>query len=160
MNLEMLKERLERGENLHTEFKIWPVHPDDLASSIVAFANTDGGQIILGVDDKGGIMGIDEDELDRAAQFVDNLSFNNCEPPVTVVQETIRDEMGRIVLVVNVPKLKVHKKAGITCCLKNLIGINGNKPARIDVTNGISASKLEWARILGRIVTNEAAAFR
>ncbi len=30
-------------------------------------------------------------------------------------------------LVVNVPKLKVHKKAGITCCLKNLIGINGNK---------------------------------
>ena len=104
MNLEMLKERLERGENLHTEFKIWPVHPDDLASSIVAFANTDGGQIILGVDDKGGIMGIDEDELDRAAQFVDNVSFNNCVPPVTVVQETIRDEMGRIVLVVNVPK--------------------------------------------------------
>lgn len=30
-------------------------------------------------------------------------------------------------LVVNVPKLKAHKKAGITCCLKNLIGINGNK---------------------------------
>jgi uncharacterized protein (DUF362 family) len=30
-------------------------------------------------------------------------------------------------LVVNVPKLKSHKKAGITCCLKNLIGINGNK---------------------------------
>ena len=30
-------------------------------------------------------------------------------------------------LVVNAPKLKSHKKAGITCCLKNLIGINGNK---------------------------------
>ena len=30
-------------------------------------------------------------------------------------------------LVVNCPKLKTHKKAGITCCLKNLIGINGNK---------------------------------
>jgi uncharacterized protein (DUF362 family) len=30
-------------------------------------------------------------------------------------------------LVVNVPKLKAHKKAGLTCCLKNLIGINGNK---------------------------------
>jgi len=30
-------------------------------------------------------------------------------------------------LVVNVPKLKARKKAGITCCLKNLIGINGNK---------------------------------
>jgi len=28
---------------------------------------------------------------------------------------------------VNVPKLKTHKKAGITCCLKNLVGINTYK---------------------------------
>ena len=30
-------------------------------------------------------------------------------------------------LVLNCPKLKTHKKAGVTCCLKNLVGINGNK---------------------------------
>ncbi|MBQ7252626.1 MAG: DUF362 domain-containing protein, partial [Kiritimatiellae bacterium] len=30
-------------------------------------------------------------------------------------------------LVVNLPKLKAHKKAGLTCCLKNLIGLNGMK---------------------------------
>ncbi len=30
-------------------------------------------------------------------------------------------------VIVNLPKLKTHKKAGITCALKNLIGINGNK---------------------------------
>ncbi|MCC6927905.1 MAG: DUF362 domain-containing protein [Gemmatimonadaceae bacterium] len=30
-------------------------------------------------------------------------------------------------VVVNLPKLKTHKKAGVTCALKNLIGINGNK---------------------------------
>jgi uncharacterized protein (DUF362 family) len=30
-------------------------------------------------------------------------------------------------LVVNMPKLKTHRKAGMTCALKNLIGINGNK---------------------------------
>jgi len=30
-------------------------------------------------------------------------------------------------IVINLPKLKTHKKAGITCALKNLIGINGNK---------------------------------
>lgn len=28
---------------------------------------------------------------------------------------------------INIPKLKTHKKAGITCCLKNLVGINTNK---------------------------------
>jgi uncharacterized protein (DUF362 family) len=30
-------------------------------------------------------------------------------------------------LFINVPKLKTHKKTGITCCLKNLVGINGDK---------------------------------
>lgn len=30
-------------------------------------------------------------------------------------------------VILNLPKLKTHKKAGITCALKNLIGINGNK---------------------------------
>src|ERR1041385_7229829 len=30
-------------------------------------------------------------------------------------------------VVINLSKLKTHKKAGITCALKNLIGINGNK---------------------------------
>ena len=30
-------------------------------------------------------------------------------------------------LFVNVPKLKTHKKTGITCSLKNLVGINGDK---------------------------------
>ena len=30
-------------------------------------------------------------------------------------------------VILNLPKLKTHQKAGITCALKNLIGINGNK---------------------------------
>jgi uncharacterized protein (DUF362 family) len=29
--------------------------------------------------------------------------------------------------VMNLPKLKTHKKTGITACMKNLVGINGNK---------------------------------
>lgn len=30
-------------------------------------------------------------------------------------------------VIINLPKLKTHKKAGVTLCQKNLIGINGNK---------------------------------
>jgi uncharacterized protein (DUF362 family) len=29
--------------------------------------------------------------------------------------------------IINLPKLKTHKKTGITVCMKNLVGINGNK---------------------------------
>jgi len=30
-------------------------------------------------------------------------------------------------LFINLPKMKTHKKTGLTCCLKNLVGINGDK---------------------------------
>lgn len=30
-------------------------------------------------------------------------------------------------VVINIPKLKTHKKVGVTCALKNLVGINANK---------------------------------
>lgn len=30
-------------------------------------------------------------------------------------------------VVISMPKLKTHKKAGVTCCLKNLVGINADK---------------------------------
>ena len=73
-----LYNRLRRGENLHAEFKAWPVPPDDLAAAIVAFANTDGGQVFLGVDDHGAPVGVGD--LDRTTRFVASVAFNNCSP--------------------------------------------------------------------------------
>ena len=104
MNPLELKARLETGEDLHTEFKQWPIQPDDLAPSLVAFANTDGGQLILGINDKGEVTGISAEDLDRVTRLVDNVAFNNCDPPVTVIQETLRDISGKAALVVHVPK--------------------------------------------------------
>jgi len=44
-----------------------------------------------------------------------------------VHQYLVAKEAVEADIVINLPKLKTHKKAGITCALKNLIGINGNK---------------------------------
>lgn len=104
MNLLELKNRLKEGENLHTEFKQWPVHSDDLAAAITAFTNTDGGQIFLGVDNAGQIVGVAENERDRISQAVDLVALNNVAPPASILQETVRDEQGRIVLIVRVPQ--------------------------------------------------------
>ena len=38
--------------------------------------------------------------------------------------------------IISVPKLKTHKKAGITCCLKNLVGINVDKDYLPHYTSG------------------------
>lgn len=42
-------------------------------------------------------------------------------------QYLIAREVLEADVIINLPKLKTHKKAGLTCALKNLIGINGNK---------------------------------
>jgi len=102
MDLTGLRERIARWEDLHTEFKEWPVHPDDLAAELVAFANTDGGQLVLGVSESREILGLDD--ADAAARTVDNVAFQSCEPPVTAVQEVLHEGLERPVVVVNVPK--------------------------------------------------------
>src|SRR5262245_47731427 len=102
MNLTEFVARVETWEDIHTEFKERAIAADDLAASLVAFANTDGGQLIFGVNNQRQVIGLDDP--DRLMQLVDNVAFNNCDPPITAVQETVRDEHGHIVVVVNVPK--------------------------------------------------------
>ena len=102
MNLNELHNRIERWEDLRTEFKEWPVHSDDLAATLTAFANTDGGQLILGVAKDRRIVGVAD--ADRAMQSLDSIAYQSCEPPLTIVQETIQADDGAIVVVVNVPK--------------------------------------------------------
>ncbi len=101
MNELELLERIQRGENLHTEFKREDAQSDDIAASLVAFANTDGGQLIFGVTDDGQIVGVPDP--DRLMQRVDQIAYQNCEPPITVLQETVRTGRGTVV-VVHIPK--------------------------------------------------------
>jgi ATP-dependent DNA helicase RecG len=96
-----LKERIIKGEDLHTEFKESFTSNDDIAKSIVCFANTDGGQIIIGVDKKGEIIGVGN--VDELIRRIDDVAHNRCEPPVTIIPETISVE-DKTVLVINVPK--------------------------------------------------------
>jgi len=96
-----LKEIVDRGEGLHTDFKAALSSPDELAKDLVAFANTDGGRLVVGVADDRTVVGIPD--LDAAQRLVDNVAFNNCDPPTTVLQETVAVD-GRSVLVVRVPR--------------------------------------------------------
>jgi len=101
MNELELKERILKGEDLHTEFKEYFSDNEDIAKSIVCFANTDGGQIIIGVNKNGEIVGVNN--IDELIKRIDDVAYNRCEPPITIIPETIYVE-DKIVLVINVPK--------------------------------------------------------
>ena len=101
MKVRELQEIVEKGEDAFTEFKDERARPDDIAASLVAFANAQGGKLIIGVSDEGEIIGVGDP--DRLMQRVDQISFNNCEPPITCFQEKVKID-ARIVIVVHIPQ--------------------------------------------------------
>jgi predicted HTH transcriptional regulator len=65
VDLRVLKELVRQGENKYVEFKLKTNHPEKIVREMVAFANTDGGKLIVGIGDDKSIKGLkfpDEDE--------------------------------------------------------------------------------------------------
>ena len=58
MSPDNLIELIQQGEGSKLEFKRDDVRPESLAKEIVAFANMNGGRVLLGVEDDGDISGI------------------------------------------------------------------------------------------------------
>ncbi|MEA1965071.1 MAG: putative DNA binding domain-containing protein [Candidatus Aerophobetes bacterium] len=96
-----LRERILKGGNLHTEFKESLPGNEILAKSIVCFANTDGGQLIIGISSSGDNVGVGD--LDEAVRKIDDVAFNRCEPPISILPETV-DMDGKVILIINIPK--------------------------------------------------------
>jgi predicted HTH transcriptional regulator len=65
-DLKALKELVKQGEGKYIEFKLKTNHPEKIVREVVAFANSNGGKLIIGVDDDKSIKGLkfaDEDEF-------------------------------------------------------------------------------------------------
>ena len=62
MDLGELRERIRQGENVHTDLKERLGVPRELSQDLVCFANTDGGQLIIGVRDDGALVGVDDSD--------------------------------------------------------------------------------------------------
>lgn len=96
-----LRERILRWEDAHTDFKREVGHSDELAKDLVCFANGDGGQIIIGVDEGRNIVGVDDP--DRVLLRADEVAFNLCSPPLIVASEVVILD-AKPVVVLTVPK--------------------------------------------------------
>ncbi len=64
MDIREIKYLVRQGENERIEFKKKINHPDKVIRELVAFANTNGGTLLVGVDDNGDISGLKHAEED------------------------------------------------------------------------------------------------
>ena len=72
--IEQIEQLIQQGENSAIEFKSSEVRPENLAREIVAFANSSGGTLLIGVEDSGKITGLDQHQTET---WVANIVRNN-----------------------------------------------------------------------------------
>jgi ATP-dependent DNA helicase RecG len=103
-NQEKIKSLLEliaQGENSSIEFKRVEVCPESLAKELVAFSNTTGGVVLIGVDDHGQIIGTQT--RTNMEEWVANVVRNNIIPAICPQIESVQTD-GKTVIVIQVDK--------------------------------------------------------
>lgn len=97
-----MRSTLPERETMEIEFKsdVKKLSDADLVDAVVAFANTHGGNLYLGIEDNGTVTGLHEQHKDitQLAAFIANRTV----PPVSVRTEIIDAE--KPVLLIQVPK--------------------------------------------------------
>lgn len=92
-----------RGEGRQLDFKreLPKQNMQELCKDIAGFANTEGGQILVGVDNKKNIVGVNWDQELTSEVTQQGL---NCNPNVAVTVEEIPSRKVGTVVVITVPK--------------------------------------------------------
>jgi len=103
-DLQTLRKLIRQGENLQVEFKLKTTHPEKIVREIVAFANTEGGLLLIGVSDDKQIYGAkfpDEDEY-----VIEKAIKEYCSPPIdyTIERIPIAEDSERAVLLFHIAK--------------------------------------------------------
>ncbi|NPV80567.1 MAG: histidine kinase [Firmicutes bacterium] len=96
-----LEEMIEAGENSYVEFKEDRILPHHLAEEIVAFANTEGGRILLGVDDHGQRVGLTRHDLE---EWCLNICRTGVIPGVIPGFEIVKFPDHKDIAVLTIPK--------------------------------------------------------
>ncbi|MCK9230426.1 MAG: putative DNA binding domain-containing protein [Syntrophales bacterium] len=99
-----LIELVSRGEDSRTQFKLNLTNPESLAGEIVAFSNSKGGKILVGISDHGEIVGLSPEDIRRINILVSNVTTNNVRPPVNTFNENVAVAGSQVVMVITVPE--------------------------------------------------------
>jgi len=99
----ILLDKIKKGENKILEFKEKLPSNDSIVKTTVSFSNICGGQLILGVNDKREIVGIDNDDIFKIQDKIASVIYDNCYPHVIPEIYTVNIE-GKILIVVEIVK--------------------------------------------------------
>ena len=102
MTEEELKDMCLCGETTKVQFKESPIAQKDAAREMIAFANSKGGVILFGVEDKTGVIkGLSYEEIQQMSRELGNAANEQVKPTIYIETEVVRVD-GKHVLVCSV----------------------------------------------------------
>ncbi|MDM8526794.1 putative DNA binding domain-containing protein [Anaerolineales bacterium HSG24] len=99
MNVDELLAIISRSEDSKHQFKANVTNVNSLASEMVAFSNSHGGQILVGVNDNGQIAGLSSQDMGRLNQLVANAASQSVRPPINPQTENIALADGLVMVI-------------------------------------------------------------
>ena len=128
MNEYELKTVLAKGETLTVEFKsdVKGLPDRDLVAAIVAMANTEGGLVLLGVDDDGTVTGVKPSHQDTAGLIA--LIANRTSPSVAVSAEVVDWDKKQFISI-QVPKARGIVSTSDGLLLRRRLMVSGKPEA-------------------------------
>ena len=97
------------GEDSTIEFKREMPHRDSMADEIAAFANSEGGIILIGVDDFKEIIGLELQDLDKIEKTVVEICNDSIEPSVHIFTEKLQLDSKNLLKIGVKRSFFVHK---------------------------------------------------
>jgi predicted HTH transcriptional regulator len=151
MEWQELKRLVRQGEGLHLEFKLKTSHPEKIIKEMIAFANTEGGVLIVGVSDDLQIKGVKfpDEELYVLKKAIQKHIFPALDYHLDIIQ--VEDRKERELLIFHIPK-----SAG----LLYFIDEQGNKKVYVRVNDKTIQASKEMRTILREKRKNKSFRFR
>jgi ATP-dependent DNA helicase RecG len=175
MTPEELLALIRQGENSGVEFKRDDLRREQLAREVVAFANFQGGRLLIGVEDDGTVSGVQREDLEH--WVMDTVFGRTVHPQLLPYYETVRLDDDKRVAVVTVlsgtakpyvvrhnQREDIYVRVGSTSQLATreqqaaLFASGGLLHAELLPVSGSALADLDRTRLtdyLGRVLTDE-----
>ncbi|MCI5167627.1 MAG: ATP-binding protein [Candidatus Electrothrix sp. GM3_4] len=115
METSELLEIIARDEDSRHQFKANVTNETSLVQEMLAFSNTMGGMIIIGVSDDGTLSRLRREDMGKLSNLVSNAASQQIKPPINPITENLMLNDGLVMVVhiqqgISKPYIRVLKE--------------------------------------------------
>jgi len=114
------------------------IHPRDLANTLIAFANADGGRLLIGVEDDGSVSGIDPAAQHEQVDALLRAAYEYCTPSIPIDYKLYPFQGTHVLVIDTTPSPRVHNHTNGRVFLRVL---DRDQPLNADETMRVAFGK-------------------